>query len=385
MAHTYSYADGAEKQTLLGWVNTPTAVIDTSIKQKGAASFDKNGDVAGFTFRNAGLTGGQWAAQHATNVAWATCYLYIDTLPDGGLFNYLAASQGATLARSWARLTSDGTIGLGFEATLDNTPTGTLAVGTWYIMSVLFTRSGADTMTFIIRSMAGATIISGTVADSGGAELNFNLGFRANAASNGRIHLDEIVIETGAAASIDDPYNDLGVSFGEHVMVPTAAGNSNNFTSGTFADVDEIPNNGGTDFLSATADGSLRKATFTTQNLGSGAGASPHIIKILLDSAVMLCVTNGRVASPLLLSGGTEYDVGAGGAQIGTGAYEMRSGVYVLDPFDSAAWTAAKVNALEVGASNLTAGAPSTLRVTATYLSVFGTISALSQQVIWYH
>lgn len=125
---------------------------------------------------------------------------------------------------------------------------------------------------------------------------------------------------------------------------PTAAGDTNTFTSGAFSNIDEQGDTGTDANESLTAG---QKALFNLVDIPASLG-TPSIKTLLVRSRVMAAVTPGPTKiRQLVKSGGIEIQ----GAEKTPSniTYELITDQWDLNPNTGVAWTKAEINALQLG------------------------------------
>lgn len=395
MAHKFSWGDGAERQVPWATKNfwksidgSPT--ISTTTKfGRGSASWRFNPSNAKMSgaFTNAGYADndGGWNAQNATGSAWVSCHIRIDTLPGSSQYFYLARTRSATLDRWSARLRSDGKIELGAEGSYDSPSANALSTGVWYQMSMYLPAPSSTAGTLTVRDSAGTSVISLSKNTSGTGDSLFS--FMCWAASYGDVYIDNIIIESGASANIDDPYNQLGYNYGEQVLVPTGAGTANTWTTGTYADIDDGAPFNTDDYLTNTGTtavgGTFACGDFNTNQIGSPL-VSPTWVMVsailYISSDANTCNGGSRTRFTSTNRDSLNYDMSV----FGTATYGQTARTFITNPETSSDFTVSDINATEIGAWRSTCVTSREVRCTAVYMSIWGTELPAGGMISWF-
>ena len=160
----------------------------------------------------------------------------------------------------------------------------------------------------------------------------------------GAPYFDDLAVNDTVGGTDDSWCGDGGVLA---ALVPTGAGNYTDLIASAgspYACVDEIPANTSDYVYESTTD---KKSTYAMSDVaGIPAGASIARVWVELDAEET--AADGDKIATLLRSGSTDEQ---GSDQALSLSYQrFLSAEYLTDPQDSAAWTEAKVNALEAGA-----------------------------------
>jgi len=349
MAHKlywiYGFEDGdgpARVRTSGGTAPSYSTAIHKNSKV--AAYWDGSaGLVNGYLEPGVILADGSWNFS-GLDYEWLTFHMYIDSLPTAGQYFYIYIryrNVGATY--NILVLNENGLLGVYNDngATTEWSASG-LYPGRWYCISFQMYKSGP--LKAIARDMGGDTVTSVThsLNTTGTAVLASRFGPVAN--SRGKVYFDNLVWEMDAAsANIDDPFNLLGADYAVGQLAPIGVGNYNDYT-GTFADVDEYPNDGDTTYRAETTGGLTR----FTQTLAQETSLWRRVGTI---SAVQHFIRERNLGGTcntrqLIRSGGSDSINTA--LNVGT-SYIPRHYLLTLDPATAAAWTISALNAVEVG------------------------------------
>lgn len=232
----------------------------------------------------------------------------------------------------------------------------------------LFYTNGSDATTSIGTSAtlltAGTKYVIGckvlNVASAGGASVELTInGVVAVSASSLTIRssgrtIDQMLFGSGSSLTYDWFFDDLMVASdgypGEcwtQVLHPTSDA-TNTFTSGTFADLDEMDgatNDGDTSFAGDATSGHVLTCNFEAL---SGRAAGGQILAVVANMVVRdeggASSLNGRLVSGATTDNWTAADPGS--------TYVLRQKIYTTDPNTGAAWTVAAVNAIKFGLAN---------------------------------
>lgn len=217
----------------------------------------------------------------------------------------------------------------------------------------------------VAMSAAGATVLS--LSTWYRIEVRWGTG----AAATWEIRIDGVVelTGTGAIGTVNHGRNTLGKHanrnsqtvdfFYDNVSIDDAAypgetivrrlaltGNGTHTAwTGDYTDVDEIPDDGDTSYITVSASGS--KETFVKEALTNAT------IKCVKNHVIARSVASGAIRV-LTKSGATESETISLG--VGT-SYTQLAKLHEVDPATSAAWTLAGLNAAEMGVNSLAAGA----------------------------
>lgn len=323
----------------------------------------------------------------ADSWAWTYCWLmmdlYIDTLPGAG--------QDAILLRGDATLHALGINELGQVRVYANGApgaysVGTLPVGQWVQVSYKCFKDGsAGSIQAIVRSKAtGSELANVAKTHAAGAAHNMGIGCNSAYADYGVYYFDNIVIEgDNAAANVDDPYTLLGLFYGEVVMAPNGVGADNDLDwTGTWADVDDIPQDGDTTYRSIS--NAVGPFTSVIEDCEAKAFYPIGAVHALINYAWPRSGGGSNTLYLRLRSGGSAFD--AGTAMTFGGSYAVDCAyIYRLDPVDSQPWTVTRVLTVQCGV-DATAGT-GTARITATDVSilvVFSTTPPPAQRLVDY-
>lgn len=336
----------------LGGVNG-TASIQTTVKHGGARALRCNPTTTATGYADIPLS---FDAQGRGIATVTDCYY-------GFAFRYATkpASGSEEIGRfhtggKQLRINSSGVLEL-----WDNTPTlhatgsAVLAVDTWYWITVRIHEAG-DTQTIRVN---GVTDISGTLLNTGPSS-SFQLGKVANRNSQTvDFFFDDAVVD-------DAGYPPEGIVL---LSVPIGAGEAAGWTNGTgstFAEVDDVPNDGDTTYIQASATQDNLNSTFDMQT-SSTIGISTTIRAVKSTIFARSGSISGTSAARLrTLSGGVARELTA--FEWGV-SYVALAAVDSTDPNGGGAWTTTKFDALEVGAA--ADAIAQVQRFTAAYLLAF--------------
>lgn len=361
---------------------TGTCTVQTTVKRTGAYAFQFNPAttaVGHATFK--GIQNGALSSASSNTElknGFFRGYFRYATKPAANNERILTMYTTADTAKLGLRLSSTGAL-LVYDETTGPTLLATsatiLAQDTWYRIEVA---TGYGTMTWRVRIYANDTSASGASAAaleslSGSRDqlsVNFssvNLGKRAN--HNG---------QTIDCFWDDCAIGDSWIGAGRVGVLKTAgAGSVNTFTTGTYADVDDNPNDADATYLETSTVGHIFLGDM--ENLGT-AGISHG--KINLVEPIVVVRRNGgsgaTTVSNRFKSGGTTT---TGGAASAGAAYQGCFGSFHKDPDSGNPWTANLVNGIECGV--ILQAQDTSIRVTSVVAVVdFGWALGAPRQVI---
>lgn len=374
MAHTLKFHGGFEEEELVRWSASSGGVVEKTIVSYGRAAWRwavtaATGNVVG----NMDLTtAGAWDSSNTNHHCWVSFHLYIVTLPAATKYYYLANFSDEASVRCHLRLTETGGIELSRETTYE-TGTGTLATGTWYVVSV-YSGPSAYPQVIIRNRDTGATVASHTLSliqGSGTGCRDFRVGPATT--STGDCIFDNVVMESAASVSnIADPVGLLTTQYACGLLPPVAAGTYDAFT-GTYADLDDYPNDGATTTRNlAGALGAFTQVMAPCSSLATQVGTVHSVMYWELHDAA-----NGTVNNAALRLRTSSTNTDSATYQPGTGDNYAapRQLLKTTDPATSSAWTLSAVDSAEVGVVRANSGSY-TLLVTQIGLEVLYTITA---------
>jgi hypothetical protein len=250
------------------------------------------------------------------------------------VMNQSAASKGSL------RVTSGGVLALYDTANaLVSTGTTVLSANTWYRIDLSFgTETGAanNDAAYEVK-IDGVSEFSGTgnFSDSNNASLRLGKAQNLNSQTVDFYYRNMRSSTTGFAPA----------GSRQRVMLASGAGNYSGATSGTYADVDEVPHDGNTSYLGFVSNTNRHSVALESS---SSAGVSGTISGVMPFGVGVDAGAGGVNLKAFLRSGGADTDSGTGVDQ--AGSYDVFGmTVFETDPADAAAWTTAKLDALEVG------------------------------------
>jgi hypothetical protein len=275
---------------------------------------------------------------------WVAFALYITTLPGAGQNYWVMEFFNSSAAlRLELALNENGNLRMRtFGASFENA-SANLSTGKWYIVELHHVQATTDEMT-IYDGDTGEVVA--TLAHS--APVNTNpalVSFGPRQTSTGNCVFDNLVWEADDSdANIDSPVDLLTFRYAVGTLVPTAVGFYNDWT-GTFADVDEIPNDGDTSFRDRVT-GSV--GTFTQDMEDTTELAAPVLAVHGVTSGARFRNSTGSGGSPQILLRSGATDSATGGQSIGT-SYTWRWKLHAVDPDTAVAWTVPGVDAVQIG------------------------------------
>jgi hypothetical protein len=337
--------DPSELGSLVGYQATSgTVSVQSSVVNGSAFALRSNpattavGYAESRNFANTGaLTGTAGVA-----TGWFSFDFRYATKPGAGSEPIAAVRNFNSQTKCTLRITSAGVLALYDTATaLVATGATVLNADTWYRIDIKAgTESGA------LASDAAYEVRVGGVSEFSGSNgdlTNSNtLGIRLGKAAN------------VSGQSVDffyDNYSWSDLAYADTAsrvksVKPNGAGNYSGATAGTWADVDELPPDDDTTFLAWTSNTSQHSAALESSATAGVSGTIAAVQGYGVGRDTGAAAVNHKL---FLRSGGADTDSGSG-FSLGT-TYQFFGGkVFETDPADAAAWTTAKLDALEVGA-----------------------------------
>lgn len=298
----------------------------------------------------------------STSITFATGYYQFRfryaTKPGSNSEEICQVVSGATAIKATLRLTSTGTLDLYNQdgTTLRATGSTVLSADTWYTLQLTIgtdSGGGVDDSTYELK-INGSSEYSGSNLD---ATATANTGILLGKVTNRNsqtvdFFYDDVIIDDAA-------YPDTSAVVG--VLQPDSAGNYSGATAGTYADVDELPHDGDTTYLTWTSNTNRHSAALESS---ATAGISGTIVTVQPYGIGRKTTTSTRVLVLATRNGSTDSDSGTGSA-IPTSYTFFGGKILATDPSDSGAWTTTKLDSLEVNARVSTPATTTEHRVTA--------------------
>jgi hypothetical protein len=357
--------DATESATTSGTIS-----VQGTTKRSGAYALQVNPTttaVGYHQFRNSTWTAGSVDAVFAHDDLYVTFYFRDATKPaanDEEIMQF-QHTGGTKLA---IRINSSGNL-LAYNGTPTLVATGSTALSadTWYRLDVKCGTS-ATVGAYEVK-INGTSEFSGTTNTSANQHTLIRVGKVANRNGN----------------TVDYFYDDLIISDSAYVgagaveiMVCTSSGTYSQWTAGTgstFAEVDDVPHDGVTSYLTATAQNDA--STFNLESSAT-AGISGTI------NAVKMMVVAARVGGTntsyqaRIRNGSTDVD---SATVNGVSGYTARSSIIATDPNGGIAWTTGGLDSTEIGVEDN--DATNRTRVSHVSLHVHFTASGGSFQTAW--
>jgi hypothetical protein len=341
------YMNGAETQYATaipgGWENADGVSVNTNTAyvRSGAASFRVNPSNQSPWMYAGSSKDPNWA--HATYTArYASFHMYIATLPGSSQYFYLACTMtGAGSNKRWsARLRNDGKVECGQHGGSQTVSSAALSTATWYQVSIKFP-GASQTGSVTVRDMSGTTIASCSAATSGDA-VEYAMAFCYAAGSYGDIYVDNYVVDPAA-----DPYTALTASYAVNMLKVTADGGGN-WEDNDYAKVDEVPPST-TDYdynTVATWNTETKQVRWAMENTwGASQRTLTSIAAAQATALDKVTAANGDAYDYVGFYIGSTYYFGS--ARGGNNAFMWITRCLETDPSDSAAWTAADLDAAQ--------------------------------------
>jgi hypothetical protein len=281
-----------------------------------------------------------------------TFHFRVGTLPAANN-EIICAISGSVVE---VRVSSGGVLSLYTGTTLNATGTAVLALDTWYQIDIRVDDTGNTQEVRVDRVVD----ITGSIATGAASSAVF---FGKSTNRNGNtvnFYYDDMAFG-GSGGYPDEGEVKLGIAIGAG-----AAAGWTNGTGTTFAEVDDLPHDGDTTYIQASAVQDNLDHTFDMQAAATiGLQSTIRAVKPMVIPRTTSTAGASTVAHRLL-SGGSGFELSA--LELTT-SFQLLARVDETDPFDSAAWTATKFDTVEVGmAANAIAQVQ---RFTAVYVSVW--------------
>ncbi len=248
--------------------------------------------------------------------------------------------DGATVNHIGITTNANGTINIlrGGSVIATSSTLGQLAIGYWAYIEI--SAVVHDTTGEVIVKINGVTAVSFTGDTKNGGTNNSIDCFEIYTQSSGGAYIDDLYVcdDTGSA-----PYNTFLGDVRVQTAIPTAAGNTTQFTPSTGANyttVDELPYSA-TDYVSGVTSG-----TKDTYQIGDIAATTNTIYGI--QTNIIAKKTDAGTANmrPIVRSGSTDYT----GTTVSVPSVDKTfTEVRTADPSTSTTWTIAGINAIEAG------------------------------------
>lgn len=252
-------------------------------------------------------------------------------------------SDGTDLG--WLVVGSDGSLLMGMNSDSGDHDTGfDFELDTWYIVSFEAAHQDNDTPLVVVRSADGSILESHEYAGDG-AYLS--------APSNFVFHTDdglEYTIDNWVIDSSADPYATFGAPYVVIGLWANGAGDTNEFDSGTYADVDERPCDHLTTYIEDNDVNSIFLCHIEdTTDAGFGLD---QVFGVLINR---WCQSPGGDDYYPIIKTNSSIDTGALVNLPTLNANSWHSSLYLLNPITASAWTEGEVNSLQIGMKNASA------------------------------
>lgn len=256
---------------------------------------------------------------------------------------FLSFNDGASVQVDFSLLAS-GIIQITRNGTLLVSSTVPIATGPFHFYEARLTIDGTTGVAEIkVDTVVAATFSGNTKATSNTTADTVILGEWARGSNGASYDYDDWYINTSAGSVNNGYLGDCKVI----ESVPNANGTTNQYTQGgtthtnNFQQVDEIPPDDDTTYITDATVGHLDRYTFPTL---TAATVFAVAVKIRADKDDV----GARAIRAAVKSSSTLADNGADFA-LTQSSYQNFQGIFENDPNTSAAWTAAGVNAAEFG------------------------------------
>jgi hypothetical protein len=343
---------------------TGTASVQSTTKRTGGYALQVNPTTSGTGYARLTQHSGTGSFSNFNHASlWVRFYVRIGTLPASDSEEFFCFTNSITYKLS-GRVHSDGSVSLWDTAgsQLAATAAGKVTTGQWYRIEVL---CGTGATANYELKIDGTSVLSGTGDLFTSNSQYVRLGKFTNRNSQTvDFYYDDVRID-------DAGFPGAGQV---EMMLPDGAGNYTAFT-GTYADVDDVPHDSDTSYLTSSTSGDAETVTLESAATAGVSGTinSVKAVAIVRDeggaSAIQLRLRSGSTDSDT-----TNNDPGS--------SYTARCNVFDTDPADSSAWTTAKLDALEVGVEN---NANVAIRCTASYVMVDFTPAGGSTMPVFLH
>ncbi len=274
----------------------------------------------------------------AAGSLWTTFYFRVATAPSVAAENFAQWVNGTTTNKIQLRLRTDRKIEVRDTiATVVATSTTALDLNKWYRIGWRTSGTGGEYALWIAEegTAFGSPELSGT-ADQGGTNLDrLRLGrMSTNGSQNCDWFFQDVVIDN------ERVWND----FRSVIALPKAEGAQTGWT-GSWQDVDELPNDGDTTYLVSSVNPSSR--TVICQTFAEAGGLATDTIHAVQGFSVKRR-GGAATANQAIRFDRNGVDYGSGTTNLAA-TYTKQQRFHATDPADGHQWTAAKFNATEVG------------------------------------
>lgn len=356
MSHLPRFMDGAELSEIPMWPSSSgwgsTLLLESTIVCDSRKSFKlaPSGGTPNLFIYGQGPVSGQWQDDNVNRHCIFAYSLYVETLPGSSQYMYMFRHSDATINRrgTW-RIRSDGKIeilGEGSPGGVVQTSTGALVTGKWYTI-VHWATSGTSRVKAIDRITG---VVDVDVSDSAPEASNRYVNIGCYWASYGVAYLDNFVMESDATVgNIDDPTNLLTRRFAIGGLKPTGVGTYDAW-SGTYASVDDYPNDGDTTYRAGTAGQAFTQLLENMNTLP----ALPASVAWVWSTVVTRAEGLNANCPERLRSGATNSDVDE--VRDTSTSYVCRMHMWTTDPNTASAWTVSAIDGLELGRGSVTDG-----------------------------
>lgn len=255
--------------------------------------------------------------------------------------NGASQSGGVTISGFGGAVTISGYDGSTLRVT---SPNISWLTGAYHVVEVHYKHAASPNGVIEIK-FDGHTIASYTGTVNSQSQTDTLQMYFSSFGSTIDVYYDDVAVNNVSGGMDNSWVGDGGVLA---ALVPDGAGNYTDLIpdSGTaYQRVDEVPSNGDTDYVyESTVDKKSTYAMSAVAGLPSGASIS----RVWVELSAKESAADGDKIATLLRSATTDSQ---GSDQNLSVAYQrFLSAEYLTDPADAAAWTEAKVNALEAGA-----------------------------------
>lgn len=342
MAHTLSALEGFDSGSYesLGTLAGTAPSFETLITSKSqkAARWALSGGAGNISFFPAAVPYG-----------WATLHFYIVALPTGVLKYELAHFQhsGGGNGQLRCRIDANGLIGVVSQLTgSEVTVLGTvpLTTGKWYVLSFHLSQASPDELRAIVRDRDSGATVDDVSHSAAMPNTNiFNIDIGPSTTSTGDVVFDNVIIESGLTADIDDPVAMVGTLYSILNSFPTGVGAYDSGWTNDWTYLDEAPYDGVATERGVSTVGAVYTMTF--QPIPGAVNIPIQTIYAVDHRAWYDCSVSEQHDMRLRIDG-VDSDQATG---VIPTTYTFYRRHMLLNPITGLAWTMAEFNRAEFG------------------------------------
>lgn len=296
-----------------------------SVSSDGAGPFDYG------RYCNAGGSISKYSAFADQTTIYAQFHLWATGLTEDYCFTF---TSGSTVQCS-LRYRADGKLRFarGTTTALGDSAAPVIAINAWYFIQIRVNIAAAGSYEVRVN---GQTVISGT------GNTQALAGFGADGWQIRNLRFANILLYNESGTQAPNTWTPETRIYAD---LPNAAGASSGWTPSAAANyqcVDEQPNNGDTDYVSAAAAGPV-----DSYACAATAPAGTNIYAVAVEIVARKDDAGTNEVDCLLRTGGSDFASGSSAAL--TTTYQRFRRLWTQDPATAAAWTRANANAAQPG------------------------------------